>query len=357
MQWIKRTYLFVFFVILVSGALLAQSANDVGVEVTNRPSADWVLPSEDAGAVLRPRGNALPPCATGITQFSGSNSQMGRIFRDAIPSSCPTKSYPGIFNPGTPYFFETFTYTNSNAAASCVTVNFDPNPNNNLATDCGTNAHASAYAGSYDPMNQSANFLGDVGSSITDSFAVEVPAMTDMVLVVTNTSAEEVCDFQFEVVNIDCEVVDADLEISKTADTPNPSPGGPLNYTVTVTNNGPSTAMNVTVTDNLPSGLTFVSTTGCAEDPNGVPTCSLGMIAPNSSAAYTIATTVDDPAPEVITNTASASADNADPVDSNNSTNSVVSTVRDIPVLDAKGLAVLGILLLAGGGLLIRRLS
>lgn len=282
---------------------------------------------------------------------------MGRIFRDAIPSSCPSKAYPGIFNPGTPYFFETFTFSNANAGAACVTINFDPNPNNNLATDCDTNAHASAYIGSYDPMNQSANFVGDVGSSITDSFSFEVPGMSDLVLVVTNTSAEEICDFQFEVVgSLACEVTDADLVLTKNVDNPSPAPGGSLTYTLTVENLGPGSATNVAVTDNLPAGLNFVSTSGCSEDPNGVPTCTLGNIAANASASYTITTEVAADAPPSITNAATATADNADPVSDNNMSTSLISTVQNIPVLGGEGLALLSGLLVVGGAVLMRRL-
>jgi len=62
---------------------------------------------------------------------------------------------------------------------------------------------------------------------------------------------------------------------------------------VTVHNDGPSDAINVVVTDTLPAGVTFVSTAGCAEDPNGVPTCSLGDIAAGGSDSYTITVTVD----------------------------------------------------------------
>ena len=42
---------------------------------------------------------------------------------------------------------------------------------------------------------------------------------------------------------------------------------------------------NVVVTDSLPAGVTFVSTTGCAEDPNVVPTCTLGTIPAGGSAS------------------------------------------------------------------------
>jgi len=69
---------------------------------------------------------------------------------------------------------------------------------------CSTNAHASAYIGSYDPLNQGTNFVGDVGSSVAQPFSFEVPANSDLVLAVTNTSAAAVCDFAFEIVDLPC---------------------------------------------------------------------------------------------------------------------------------------------------------
>ncbi len=136
---------------------------------------------------------ALTQDAAAVTSsFTGTHTQSGRIFRDAIPSSCPSKAYPGIFNAGTTYNYETFTYTNSTGAPICQQFDFDPNVG---GTPCATNAHASAYLGSYDPTNQAANFLGDVGSSVTQPFSVEIPANATVVLVVTNTAAAAICDF------------------------------------------------------------------------------------------------------------------------------------------------------------------
>lgn len=194
----KRVAVVCAFALLVSGGLLAQGTpNDVGVPAQN-------------GASLPPASNTegvapnCPPAGPIADAFTGANVQSGRIFRDATASACPGKAYPGIFNVGTMYNFETYTYSNTSAATSCVTINFDPNSG---ATPCGTNAHASAYLGSYDPNNQAANFVGDVGSSVTQPFSFDVPANTDMVLVVTNTSAAAICDYSFEVVNLPCTIV------------------------------------------------------------------------------------------------------------------------------------------------------
>ncbi|MBD8525399.1 hypothetical protein [Pseudomarimonas arenosa] len=209
----------------------------------------------------------LPSCSA-TTAFTGSNTQMGRIFRDAIPSSCPSKAYPGIFNPGTTYNYEAFTFTNSGGTAQCVTVNFDPNPDNNLATDCDTNAHASLYVGSYDPTNQSANYVGDVGSSITDSFSAEVPAMSSLILVVTNTSAQEICNFAYEMQNIPCAVVGTPPLFS-VAVSPSPLPAnvvGTVTFTINNSANGVP-ANSLAFSNTFPTGMTL------SAQPNGNSSC------------------------------------------------------------------------------------
>ena len=73
----------------------------------------------------------------------------------------------------------------------------------------------------------------------------------------------------------------ADLAITKLDDADPVEAGGQLTYTVTVANLGEDPAAGVVVTEILPAGVTFVSTTGCAEDDTGVPTCSLGAIPAN----------------------------------------------------------------------------
>lgn len=186
---------------LVAGLFVVSTANadlvpvnDVGISVAPHQSLIVGTPT--------PQGGAICPNGPVLASFTGANTQDGRIFRDAIPSVCPIKAYPGIFGNGTTYNYETFTYANTDAAPACVTVNFDPDTAG--ATPCATNAHASAYIGSYDPANQATNFVGDVGSSLAQPFSFQVPGGQNMVLVVTNTSSAAVCDFAFEVVALPC---------------------------------------------------------------------------------------------------------------------------------------------------------
>jgi len=121
----------------------------------------------------------------------------------------------------------------------------------------------------------------------------------------------------------------ADLSLSKT-DSPGPVAAlGTLTYTLGVHNAGPSDAQSVVVSDTLPAGVTLVSTSGCAEDRNGVPTCTLGTLAAGGDAQYTIEVTVDAPlASLTLTNDASVGSSTTDPTPGNNE-DSAETTAND----------------------------
>ena len=109
---------------------------------------------------------------TGQLDPASSPTQMGRIYRDGIPSTCSGKAYPGISGAGTQYYESFGAYDNYGSQDACVVVSFDPN----VTGGCATNAHANAYLNSYDPNDQSLNYLGDVGASATQPFSFTVPA-------------------------------------------------------------------------------------------------------------------------------------------------------------------------------------
>jgi len=128
--------------------------------------------------------------------FDGTElTQDGRINRNGIASTCANaKTYPGPLNVGTQYQYKTYSMTNG--ASTCVTVNFNPAPGS--GNDCGSGAHISAYLDSYDPANQAANYLGDVGSSQAQPFSFNAPAGASIILVVNeNFGSTQVCSFEF----------------------------------------------------------------------------------------------------------------------------------------------------------------
>ncbi|MGI9119568.1 MAG: right-handed parallel beta-helix repeat-containing protein [Acidimicrobiales bacterium] len=108
------------------------------------------------------------------------------------------------------------------------------------------------------------------------------------------------------------------LSVTKT-DAPDPvTVGQELTYTITVDSNGTGAATGAKVIDTLPAEVTFVSasaTQGSCGQAGGTVTCQLGDLAPDASAVVTVV--VAPTTPTTITNTAIATADQADPFPGN----------------------------------------
>lgn len=112
-----------------------------------------------------------------------------------------------------------------------------------------------------------------------------------------------------------------DLVIFK-ADSPDPVvAGSPLTYTLSVTNNGPSTATGVTVVDTLPAGVTYQSATatqGTVSASGSTVTASVGQLAGGASATVTILVNVAPATRGTITNTATVTGNETETNSANN---------------------------------------
>jgi uncharacterized delta-60 repeat protein/uncharacterized repeat protein (TIGR01451 family) len=102
--------------------------------------------------------------------------------------------------------------------------------------------------------------------------------------------------------------VTSDLTIEMSDDPDPVIAGSSLTYVITVTNQGPITATGVIVTDTLPADVSGAVTSGCAEDPGGTPTCTLGTIDIGDSAVYSVTVTVDVAVSGTLTNTVQVGA-------------------------------------------------
>lgn len=124
-----------------------------------------------------------------------------------------------------------------------------------------------------------------------------------------------------------------DLSVTKAAPA-TATAGQALAYTITVSNVGTQFATNVTISDQLPTGLTFVSSTqtgiggfncGFAQ---GAVTC-LGSLGPGQSSTITVNTVVNAAASgTAITNTAAVSSSSEPDPNPDNDSASVTTTVR-----------------------------
>ncbi len=86
---------------------------------------------------------------------------------------------------------------------------------------------------------------------------------------------------------------ESDLELTKTVDPEIVDPGGQVEYTLTVTNSGPSDSPGSTVTDDLPAGLTNVSAPQNCQLQGQTVICNVGPLADGDSTEIVI--TADAP--------------------------------------------------------------
>jgi uncharacterized repeat protein (TIGR01451 family) len=103
-----------------------------------------------------------------------------------------------------------------------------------------------------------------------------------------------------------------DLKLTKVASNPAPTAGGPVTFTLSLVNNGPSPATGVAITDPLPNGLTFMSASagqGSCSGTGQTVICQLGTVAVGGAAVVTITAHVaGSAAGATLQNTATASA-------------------------------------------------
>ena len=128
----------------------------------------------------------------------------------------------------------------------------------------------------------------------------------------------------------------ADLSIAKSDSPDPVNVGSDLTYTITAKNNGPSGATGVTMTDPLPATATFVSSTSSQGNCTGTATvtCNLGSLSNGAAATVTIVVTPTQAGG--LSNTATVAANEADPVASNNSATeptTVNATIRQLTAL------------------------
>lgn len=205
-----------------------------------------------------------------------------------------------------------------------VTANIDTSGTGGNPEDC-TNGSSNNTLEDYDDWtNISLPFrqFGDSSDGPVNLAHPDTPEMT----------VEEMLELQEEINT-------TDLEISKTDSVDPVAAGDDLTYTLTVFNNGPNPADHVHVTDELPTGVSFVSSDiPCDEAPVGTLTCHIESIPANMGAVFDITVAVDadlvynNGGPMTITNEASVSHE-AGP-DSDESNNEAEEETQVIAVAD-----------------------
>jgi hypothetical protein len=154
------------------------------------------------------------------TQYPGvSGTQNGRLnrFVDQTGACNNVRTCPGQFSTVGARPFDAYSFTNTSSSSACVTVNVD-------AQACQGNNFlvVAAYLGPYNPANQCANYLADIGGSPSPIgvFSFNVPAGATFTLVITAANASPtVCTTPYTVSVVGLPSFTQSIQDSTTGDT------------------------------------------------------------------------------------------------------------------------------------------
>jgi len=229
-----------------------------------------------------------------LTSSSGNSGTASASLVVGQPPGFAKTFTPAVVNLGSSSRL-TFTIDNSANPVAATNLSFVDNLPAGLIVANPPNISGKCAGGSLAafPGGNSVSLSGgtvDAGEVCT--FAIDVTATAPGTL--TNITQDLTSDFGNSgnaTASIDV-VANADLSVAIGASPDPVDAGSDITYTVTVTNNGPADAQNVVVSSQLDPNTTFQSSSGCDEDPTGNGTCTLGTIAANSSAQFTVTAAV-----------------------------------------------------------------
>ena len=129
----------------------------------------------------------------------------------------------------------------------------------------------------------------------------------------------------------------ADLAVDISPDADPVEQGAPIEYTVSVTNDGPDVATMVTVNTALDACLAAPVTVGCLEDPLGVPGCSLPDVPAGGMASFTITVDTQSCPPGVLISTVDVLGAEDDPDAADNAASATTMLSRRNGDVNADG--------------------
>ncbi|MCP9496174.1 MAG: FG-GAP-like repeat-containing protein [Pyrinomonadaceae bacterium MAG19_C2-C3] len=231
-----------------------------------------------------------------------------------------TKSHQGNFTVGTDGVYDlTVTNVGSNPTFGTITVT-DTLPNGlSYVSAAGAGWNCSAN-GQTVTCTHSDPIASGTNSSIALTVGVGAAAAPSVTNTASVSNASDINTANNSSSNPTIVTPAANLALTMI-DSPDPvAVDNNLTYTISVVNNGLSTANSVVVTDTLPSGATFVSAsasrgTGCTPG-TGIVSCNLGSLILNASATVTVV--VRPTATGPVTNSATVTANELDSDTANN---------------------------------------
>jgi hypothetical protein len=164
------------FVLHTVGSYASIQSNDAGV--INYYQTSPSLTSNPSVIISQTFGDGTLPTPPGIsTTYSGT--QLGRLFRDASPTTCTTNTGFSIHSPTVSHAYEAYAFV----AASNGCLNID------VTEFSSTNLYVGVYQGGFISSNPVLYCVGQQGSSVVGSFACPVIAGETYVLVVMESNS------------------------------------------------------------------------------------------------------------------------------------------------------------------------
>lgn len=120
---------------------------------------------------------------SGSTDYPAtSDSQTGRLFRNAVASTCAApKTTPSVEDPATQFSYDAYTFLNTSIGERCITVDFTAGGTNQLLV--------AAYLNRFNPFDVQENYLADAGNSNQSrTISFTVPGRRSFVIVVSRVN-------------------------------------------------------------------------------------------------------------------------------------------------------------------------
>jgi uncharacterized repeat protein (TIGR01451 family) len=296
----------------ISAASISSGANcQLGVDVTTN-AVGTLTNTINPGTLTSTQGASNVNIASASLLSSG-NADVSVIKSDPVSSM--------IAGTNTTY---TITITNNSSALAVAGLPVEDNETADLtfpAWACSAAAGSSCLTPSGTGAIATTVTLAPLGTAtLTVTATADADSLATSVVntVTVNPAAAGV----FDPVSTNNQAIDtnaltrsADVRVTKAASPTNPTIGGPVAFTITAINDGPSTARAIQVTDALPTGYGFVSAVpGVGSFSN--PDWSVGDLSPGTNAALTINATVN--ASGDYENVATITSTTPDPLSVNN---------------------------------------
>jgi uncharacterized repeat protein (TIGR01451 family) len=289
-----------------------------------------------SGVLLPTMGTPLVATVTESIDQVDSSFSGQRHFRSGIPGDTVCNRIGFVFSRR----YDEFFFTNTSSTPQRINIG--------SISGCGNNTYMAAYSPQFNPGNACTNFIAGAGLSGNVNWEFTVCPNSTFSVVVYELEPGLACSqYSFLVYgnNISYRGTKADLAVLKTTPPGPVNAGSTLTYTISVSNQGPTSATGIVLTDVLPPGTTFSllsepGTPVCTTPPvgsHGTVTCNLRPLAVGP---YTIQLRVNVTAGAgpLLTNTASATRFGIDPrLDNNAFTVQTPVNVFDLCVQDESG--------------------